>query len=94
MLGFLRSPLGAHRWWTAFEEAAKLLIRDPHSHGFAPENGLSGLEIRQFLFKTPQGRIYRGVYTTMENKVRILRVRGPGQPPPGSKRMKLLRVCN
>jgi len=37
--------------------------------------------IHQALFKTPRGRRYRIVFELTETEIRILRVRGPGQPP-------------
>jgi plasmid stabilization system protein ParE len=76
-----RSPEGAVRWWNTFEEAASRSVDNPERYGLAPENGLISYELRQFLFKTPHGRTYRGVFTLAGNEVRILRVRGPGQPP-------------
>jgi len=74
-----RSPDGAMRWWHAFEKAAHELPKNPERYGFAPENHLSEFEVRQFLFKTPHGRTYRGVFVVIDNQVRVLRVRGPGQ---------------
>ena len=76
-----RSPEGARRWWTALEEAACRVAANPQGYGLAPENDLVSCELRQFLFKTPRGRTYRGVFTVVGTEVRILRVRGPGQPP-------------
>jgi plasmid stabilization system protein ParE len=75
-----RSPNGAIRWWRAFESAAEKLIDNPNRYGFAAENGLLDYELRQFLFKTLRGRTYRCVFVLVDNEVRVLRVRGPGQP--------------
>ena len=83
-----RSPDGAVRWWRAFEEAAKKASRSPLTHGLAPENGDVPYELRQFLFKTRRGRTYRGVFVVVEDEVRVLRVRGPGQPPLDSLEME------
>lgn len=77
----MRSAEGAIRWWDAFELAVAKLGENPLSYGLAPENELSDMELRQFLFKTRKGRIYRGVFTVSGDEVQILRVRGPGQPP-------------
>jgi plasmid stabilization system protein ParE len=74
------APQGAASWLRAYEQAAKALADSPESYGFAPENGHVDIELRQFLFKTRRGRTYRGVFTIVGNEVRILRVRGPGQP--------------
>ena len=76
---FPRSEDGAIRWWNAFEEAAQAVPKNPERYGFAPENNLSEFDVRQFLFKTPQGRMYRGVFVVVDSQVRVLRVRGPGQ---------------
>lgn len=56
-----RSPSGAVRWWDAYETAVWEIRDNPYRYGMAPENGLLGYELRQFLFKTPRGRKYRGV---------------------------------
>jgi len=74
-----RSSDGAIRWWHAFEKAAGDLPKSPERYGLAPENHLSEFKIRQFLFKTPHGRTYRGVFVVIGSQVRVLRVRGPGQ---------------
>lgn len=76
-----RSPQGAHRWWNAFQEAAVRTARHPRQYPSAPEDSTTDVELRQFLFKTRRGRTYRAVFAIVENEVRILRVRGPGQPP-------------
>jgi plasmid stabilization system protein ParE len=75
-----RSPDGARRWWLAFEEACDRLKRETVDHALAPEADWIGREIRQSLFKTPQGRYYRLLYVIVGNEVRVIRVRGPGQP--------------
>ena len=41
------------------------------------------LEVRQILFKTKRGRIYRAVFHLAGADVYILRVRGSGQAPIG-----------
>ncbi len=77
----MQSPEGAVRWWNAFEEAVHGLLDDPSSRSDAPESELVNYELRQFLFKTRRGKTYRGVFVVVENEIRILRIRGPGQPP-------------
>jgi len=64
----------------AFEEACDRLKRETLDHALAPEADWIGRDIRQNLFKTPQGRYYRLLYVVVENEVRVIRVRGPGQP--------------
>ena len=75
-----RSPDGAHRWWLAFEDACARLARNPLGYALAPEAESTRREIRQMLFKTSRGRYYRALYTVVNDEVRVLRVRGPGQP--------------
>jgi hypothetical protein len=50
-------------------------------HGYASEGRLLGRNVREKFFKTRQGRRYRLLYTINGDVVRVLRVRGPGQPP-------------
>jgi plasmid stabilization system protein ParE len=75
-----RSPEGARSWWFAFENACETLERDPNSYALAPEAEVTGRELRQMLFKTRRGRYYRALYVVIDDEVRIVRVRGPGQP--------------
>ena len=75
-----RSSLkGAASWLKAYEASVRRMVRSPASYGFAPENEFVQREVRQFLFKTRSGRIYRGLFTIDGNEISILRVRGPGQ---------------
>jgi plasmid stabilization system protein ParE len=76
-----REPQGAVRWWTAFEAAVGKLADSPWSYGLAPEDKFTDAKLQQFLFKTRRGRTYRGVFIVVNNEVRVLRIRGPGQPP-------------
>lgn len=76
-----RSPDGALRWWAAFDDAANQVVNNPDGYSLAPENETVKHEIRQFLFKTRRGRLYRGVFTVVADEVQLLRVRGPGQSP-------------
>jgi plasmid stabilization system protein ParE len=75
-----RSPEGARRWWLAFEDACDRLQRQPFSFALAAEAELCGRDVRQILFKTWRGKYYRALYVIIEDEVRVLRVRGPGQP--------------
>jgi plasmid stabilization system protein ParE len=76
-----RSPNGANRWYAAFEEAARKATVNPISCSVASEAAQLNVDLRQFLFKTRRGRVYRGVFKVVGNEVFVLRVRGPGQPP-------------
>lgn len=75
-----RSPNGARRWYDAFHEAANLLVNEPTRHALAPESIRLTEPVRQTFFKTRSGRLYRILYLVVDDEVRILRVRGPGQP--------------
>lgn len=76
-----RSPQGADRWFIALEEAVQKVLRNPGNYALAPENEIVRSDLRQFLFKTRQGSVYRGLFIFSSDEVRILRLRGPGQPP-------------
>jgi len=80
-----RSTDGAIEWLDVFESAKHSLEKNPLAFGFALENEFVDLEIRQILFGTRRGSRYRAVYHVDGNKVRILHVRGPGQPPLSAK---------
>lgn len=75
-----RSPEGAVSWYKAFQAAAHRTVQMPDSYPLAPENTLLNRDVRNFLFKTRRGLVYRGLFVVIEDKLRILRVRGPGQP--------------
>ncbi len=80
------APDGAARWLEAFEEAVTRLEQLPLSYGLAPESAYSPHELRQILFKTHRGRVYRSVYFVEGSEVKITHVRGPRQrliPPEG-----------
>ena len=77
------SPQGAAAWLTAYESALARLEVNPLGYGSAPESEHVEEDLRQFLFKTRRGRTYRGVFVVVEDEVRVLRVRGPGQAPLG-----------
>jgi len=49
--------------------------------GNAPEAIDLDMNVRQVLFKTRQGRIYRVVFLLDADTASTLRVRGPGQAP-------------
>ena len=57
------------------------VAHNPERFALAPENARAKFELRQALFKTPKGLMYRAVFTVLDETVFILRIRGPGQPP-------------
>jgi plasmid stabilization system protein ParE len=80
-----RSTRGAASWFNRFAEIRDRLADDPERCAIAPESEFVDYEIRQVTFKTPFGLLYRILFTIVNDEVRILRVRGPGQDlvPPG-----------
>jgi plasmid stabilization system protein ParE len=78
-----RSVDGAERWLDRFEAATEDLQNNPSIAPIAPECDSFDFEIRHLLFRTRHGRTYRAIFTVIDDEVRILRVRGPGQPPLG-----------
>jgi len=77
-----RSRDGAARWLDAYEAALARLVENAESCSQAEEDdGVSEHTLRQFLFKTRRGRTYRAVFAIINEEIRILRVRGPGQAP-------------
>jgi hypothetical protein len=54
-----------------------------HADSFpaAMEDPESNLPLKEALFRTTHGHSYRAVFAIVGDQVRILRVRGPGQPP-------------
>lgn len=76
-----RSPSGATAWLTALEQAINHLEEFADGCGEAAESGQFEIEVRQALFKTRRSRVYRLLFTIVDDEVSILRVRGPGQGP-------------
>jgi plasmid stabilization system protein ParE len=75
------SPDGARRWFDALEECILSLDQAPLTHAIAPEGGELRLALRERFFKTRSGNRYRVLYIVAGDEVRIVRIRGPGQPP-------------
>lgn len=74
-----RSKAGAAAWARAFDKALARLEVSAGSCPLAAENDCVDFEVREILFRTRRGLIYRILFTIRENKVFILHVRGPGQ---------------
>jgi plasmid stabilization system protein ParE len=75
------SPMGAAAWLEAFQDAVDGLAEGALLHGRASEGRSLGRDVRENFFKTKRGKRYRLLYRIDGDDVRVLRVRGPGQPP-------------
>jgi hypothetical protein len=76
-----RSSQGAVTWYAAYENLLDRLKNRPLACGTAPEAQKLGRDLRQAMFKTRQGNLYRGIFMIEDDTVYLLRVRGPGQQP-------------
>jgi plasmid stabilization system protein ParE len=77
-----KSRDGAERWYLAFRAGCQRIVDAPDSFSPAAEfEDIDEHTVREFLFKTRRGRTYRGLFILVGDEVRVLRVRGPGQPP-------------
>ena len=76
-----RSPQGARAWLQAYDDMIGRLEDQPLSCGPAPEREDCEFDVRQALFKTRKGRVYRALFVIEGQDAYILRVRGPGQAP-------------
>ncbi|HBE67543.1 MAG TPA: hypothetical protein DDW52_05270 [Planctomycetaceae bacterium] len=76
-----RNAKGALDWLTAFEVASTKTVNFPESYSLAPEDLSLNRQVRQFFFRTRKGHMYRGLFVVVGDELRVLRVRGKGQPP-------------
>lgn len=76
-----RSPTGALAWLDAYDLLVDSLKQDAATFGLALESVDCEFEIRQALFKTRRGRVYRALFFIEGGDVFIARVRDPGQAP-------------
>lgn len=74
-----RSRLGAATWLAAYDRAIGRLKTNALSQSEADESSELEADVKQVLFKTRRGRIYRILFLIESSEVYILRVRGPGQ---------------
>lgn len=65
----------------AYDAMVRRLEEQASSCGPAHEHDDCELDVRQALFKTRRGRVYRALFFLEGRDVFILRVRGPGQAP-------------
>jgi len=76
-----RSPQGADSWLDAYEQLLTRLAEGADSFPAASEDPDCNIPLKHALFGTQHGLTYRAVFTLIGDEVRILRIRGPGQPP-------------
>jgi plasmid stabilization system protein ParE len=76
-----RSAQGAISWYFAFRRAVEKIGESPEGCAEAAECQRLSRQLRQALFKTRRGRVYRIVFKLSDAAIIILRVRGPGQGP-------------
>jgi len=55
------------------------LTESPGGRARAPEAELVGRDVRQALFKTRRGRIYRVLFIVVDDMVHVVAIRGYGQ---------------
>jgi plasmid stabilization system protein ParE len=76
-----RSPEGARRWYECFWELVDEIKRRANTYSVAEESATLSMELRQAIFHTRRGNRYRALFVVEGPNVRIVTVRGPGQPP-------------
>jgi plasmid stabilization system protein ParE len=74
-----RSRVGASRWLAALEAALDQLSKNAAASPAAPEADVLGLDLRQQMFKTRRGHLYRLLFVIGDETVDVLAVRGAGQ---------------
>ena len=74
-----RSAQGAANWFNRFTETRDRLAVDAEKRAIAAESAYVDYDIREVLFKTRKGNVYRLLFTVLDDEVLVLRVRGPGQ---------------
>ena len=83
-----RSRQGAAAWVNALDQAKTRLEDTAESCSHADENEHFDIDVKQMLFKTRRGLVYRVLFTIVDNEVRILRIRGNGQAPVDPEELK------
>jgi plasmid stabilization system protein ParE len=74
-----RSRSGAETWARAFDKLLLRLEENADSFPLAPENEHVDFEVREALFRTPRGLVYRVLFTIRDSTAIVLHVRAPGQ---------------
>jgi plasmid stabilization system protein ParE len=77
-----RSPKGAAAWYRTLFDAVEKIAAVPEGYPLITESTPRwNRKLHQALFKTARGNRYRAVFELTDVEIRILRIRGPGQPP-------------
>jgi len=74
-----RSADGAARWYAAYLESLRSLPNQAANCATAPEADGLAMELRQILFRTRKGSVYRTLFIIRDSVIYILGVRGQGQ---------------
>jgi plasmid stabilization system protein ParE len=74
-----KAPNSLHKWLDSYERILSRLEHDPSAFTLAPEDEVLKSSIRQSLFWTGGGHVYRLLFVIAGDKVRVLHIRGPGQ---------------
>jgi plasmid stabilization system protein ParE len=72
-------PNALPKWLDSYERVLSRLEQDPSAFTFAPEDEVLKSSIRQALFWTGGGYVYRLLFVIADYEVRVLHIRGPGQ---------------
>ena len=72
-----RSPQAAAKWYNGFIDAQNSLSEDPQLRGFARENQLFPVEVRQLLYG--RRRNYRALFTVRGDTVFVFSIRHSAQ---------------
>jgi len=70
---------GALRWLDALERMLQQISTSPLSFPKAPEDEFCRKELRNALFGTPKGRVFRAIFYVEDDTVIVTHVRGPDQ---------------
>lgn len=74
-----RSPEGADRWLNALEAGIRKLQLHANKCVPAPEADELGIDLRQLIFRTRRGRLYRLLFVIRDHIVHLTAIRGAGQ---------------
>jgi plasmid stabilization system protein ParE len=77
------APETAEKWRRDFLESLLTLENNPHAYSLAEESKEFPFELRQYFYRTRSRRLNRALFVVLENQVRILAIRRPGQEAVG-----------